>query len=105
MGVGTKFVQNNEAGSHPFEITIEVTEYKRPLVFALEITRGTSISRIKWVFQPVSEGTMVALKFGPKQQIGLVSVLRNIGFITAPKSRNLPPAYAQLLREYLEERC
>ena len=101
MGVGTKFVQSEEVGNHLVETTIEVLEYQRPLVFALEVAGRRGITRIKWVLKAASEGTMVTLVFGPKRQNWLVTVLG----LVAPHLRTLPPEYAQRLRQYIEERC
>lgn len=101
MGVGTKFVQSEEAGNHLVETTIEVLEYQRPLVFAFEVAGIRGITRIKWVLKVASEGTMVTLVFGPKRQNWLVKVLG----LVAPHLRTLPPEDAQRLRQYIEERC
>src|SRR5260221_11403837 len=61
LGVGTRFKQSNESWGHPLEATIEVIEYQRPTVFAFKPTRGVEATRMKWIFKPPSDGTMVTL--------------------------------------------
>ena len=105
MGVGTKFRQNVGASDRPLELIVEVVAYQRPTTFAFEVTRGLNVTKLKWVFQSTSDGTMVNLKFGTRRQTWLGRVVRVIAFLVAPHAQTVSPEDAQGLRQYLEERC
>lgn len=105
MGVGTKFIQSNASVSHSVETTIEVIEYNPPMVFALEVTRGSDVSVVKWVFKSASAGTMVTLMLRPKRQNWLVKVVERIVAIVAPHSRTVPAQYTQGLQKFIEDHC
>src|SRR5260370_41736794 len=75
LGVGTRFKQSNESWGHPLEATIEVIEYQRPTVFAVEQTRGMWTTGMKWIFQAASDGTMVQITFRSKRRAWLIRMV------------------------------
>jgi len=105
MGAGTKFIPSNTSVNHSVEAAIEVIEYKPPTVLALEVTRGLDVSIVKWSLKSASVGTTVTLLMRPKQQNWLVKIVENIADLVAPRSRTVPPQYAQGLAQFIEKHC
>lgn len=105
LGVGTLFKQSNESRGHPLEATIEVTEYKRPTVFAVKITAEIGKSETKWVFKPASEGTMMTLMFDAKSRGWWIKLVMFFALIVTKNSRVGSPQYMQRLKNYIEDQC
>src|SRR5258708_23536563 len=95
LGVGTRFKQSNESWGHPLEATIEVIEYQRPTVFAVKLTAEIWTTETKWVFQPVSEGTMVTIMFRSKARAWWVKLVTLVAYLSTLKTPNRTPQYIQ----------
>lgn len=101
MGVGTKFWQNAGASDRPFEVTVEIVTYQRPTTFAFDLARRLNVTRFKWVFQSLPDGTRVTVKAETRRQTGWGTILRPILSVVAPRGR----ISEQRLRQYLEDQC
>lgn len=105
LGVGTRFKQSNEARGHPLEATIEVTAYERPTVFVVKLTAEIGTSETKWVFQPVSEGTMVTFMFRSKARGWWMKLATLIASLATKNAGTGSPQYMQALKTYIEDQC
>ena len=105
LGVGTRFKQSNESWGHPLEATIEVIEYQRPTVFAVKLTAEIWTTEIKWIFQPVSEGTMVMFRFRSKARGWWIKLVMLVASLATKNTRAGSPQYMQELKTYIEDQC
>src|SRR5260370_36607315 len=93
LGEGTRITPRNESWGHPLEATIEVIEYQRPTVFAFEATRGVDATRMKWIFKPTSEGTMVQMRVRTRRHTWLGRLVRLIASFADPHAQTVSPEY------------
>lgn len=104
VGLGTIFLQSNESANQPLEATIEVVEYRYPIILFLDIKLGTHISRVEFILKTVAEGTKMTILLRPKRQHPLLKFIDTLGAFA--QSTNVNPSYnLQDMKEYIEEQC
>lgn len=105
VSVGTKFLQRSESELHPIIATMEVTEYIRPRIFTLTITRGRSTTYIKWRLKSIQHSTRVTFVLESLPQGRLERALGFISNFAFSDPKGNSHHYIQSLKQYIENQC